>query len=323
MVPTISVVIPVFNRAEAVRRAIASVLAQTFGDFELIVVDDGSTDETVTSVAGFTDPRVRCIRHERKRGASAARNTGIRASTAPYVAFLDSDDEWLPTKLERQAQLFEGADDRLGFVYTGTERVYANGHVGTNIARRHADLTRQLLTINVVGETSVGMIRRRALEAVGGFDESLPASQDADLWLRLSEKFRADAVPDPLVRISKRDDPGRISVDAVSSTRGRELFLRKHAGKMKEQRVLHLFLRDLGWIYLRSARSPVSARRCYLDSLAAEPLAPKTWMMLLMVLLPSSWVDGLARLKHRIAMLRSSIRRNAGNEGNTVTRWLT
>src|SRR5688572_14374271 len=90
--PKVTVVIPVYNRAQAVRRAIASVLAQTFQDFEIVVVDDGSTDDSVRSVESFDDPRIRMIRHEGNLGGSVARNTGITAAVAPYVAFLDSDD---------------------------------------------------------------------------------------------------------------------------------------------------------------------------------------------------------------------------------------
>ena len=180
MSPKVSVVIPVFNRPAAVRRAIESVLAQTCQDFEIIVVDDGSTDATAASVAAFADRRITLIRHERNRGGSAARNTGIRASSAPYVAFLDSDDEWLPTKLERQLEVFERSSERLALVYTGAEWVFADGSVSRHIPRRQVDLTRALLTENVVGETSLGMVRRSALDAIGGFDESLPAAR---IWI--------------------------------------------------------------------------------------------------------------------------------------------
>ena len=189
MPPMVSVIIPVFNRPTAVRRAIESVLAQTFGDLELIVVDDGSTDTTPDVVARMLDPRIRLLRTDGNRGASAARNAGINHSTAPYVAFLDSDDEWLPTKLERQLQLFERGSERLGLVYAGTEQILPGGKVRVCVPRRRDDLRRMLLTENVVGETSIGMVRRLALERIGGFDETLPALQDMDLWLRICEEY--------------------------------------------------------------------------------------------------------------------------------------
>jgi glycosyltransferase involved in cell wall biosynthesis len=303
MPPKISVVIPVFNRPEAVCRAIQSALGQTCQDFEIIVVDDASTDTTPAALAAFTDPRIKVIRHARNRGGSAARNTGIRASSATYVAFLDSDDEWLPTKLERQLDLFERSDHRLGFVYTGAERVFPNGHVSRRIPRRHADLTRALLRKNAVGETSRGMVRRSALEAIGGFDESLPSCQDWDLWLRLSEKFEAAIIPDALVRVAYGNDPGRISSSVSATLSGRELYCRKHKEKMTRRGVLHVFLRDSGWCRQRLIPDTRGARGLYVEALRADPIAPFTFLLLLGTYVPASLTDQIARCKHLVARL--------------------
>ncbi|MFC6974687.1 glycosyltransferase family 2 protein [Halomicroarcula sp. GCM10025709] len=100
--PRVSVVVPTYNRADTVGRAVESALAQTVTDIEVVVVDDGSTDDTAAVVTGIDDERVRYLAHERNRGRSAARNTGIEAARGEYVAFLDSDDRWLPGKLDRQ-----------------------------------------------------------------------------------------------------------------------------------------------------------------------------------------------------------------------------
>ena len=112
--PKVSVIIPTYNRAHLVGRAIRSVLNQTYQDFEIIVVDDGSTDNTEEVVKSFNDPRIRYIRHEKNRGGSAACNTGIRAARGEYIAFQDSDDEWLPEKLEKQMQVFENTPTGVG-----------------------------------------------------------------------------------------------------------------------------------------------------------------------------------------------------------------
>jgi glycosyltransferase involved in cell wall biosynthesis len=318
MSPKVSVVIPVFNRPAPVRRAIESVLAQTCQDFEIIVVDDGSTDDTPATVEAIADPRITLVRHERSRGGSAARNTGIRASSAPYVAFLDSDDEWMPTKLVKQLAVFHRSGQRLGLVYTGTERVFADGSRSRQIPRRHDNLTRALLTENVVGETSVGMVLRSALQETGGFDEHLPASQDMDLWLRIADRFPADVVPEALVRVAKGNDSGRISANIVATTQGRELFRRKHREKLIRYGVLHLHLRESGWWYLRGARDRQQARRCCLEALAANPLAPATYFLLLMTCLPESWQDRLAGWKHQLTgRLRSGWDRS-GSSRNSV-----
>ena len=299
--PKVSVIIPVFNRSEAVRRAIESVLAQTCQDFEIIVVDDASTDSTPDVVTAFTDPRIRLIRHERNRGGSAARNTGIQASSAPYVGFLDSDDEWLPNKLERQLEVFERAGDQVGLVYAGSERVGEDGVVSRDLPRRHPNLTRTLLLENVIGETSVGLIRRSVLDKTGGFDESLPACQDVDLWLRICERFRSIPVSEVLVRVVKGNDSGRISTNIPHTILGRELYCRKHREKLIQHGVLHLFLRESGWWQQRRVRDARRARRFYVESLRAKPLAPWTYVLLLMSYQPMSWLDFEARCKHQVA----------------------
>ena len=307
MRPRVSVVIPVFNRAQAVERAIASVLAQTCQDFEIIVVDDGSTDTTISVVKAMTDPRIRLIRHEMNRGGGAARNTGYRAGSAPFVAFLDSDDEWLPTKLERQLEVFERGDDRLGLVYTGADRIYPDGTAKRYIPRRDADLARTLLTENVIGETSLGMVRRSALDAIDGFDESLPAAQDMDLWLRLCERFRAKLVPEALVRVNKANQ-GRITVNPVSTTTGRDRFRCKHQEKLVHHGVLHLYLRESGWRQQRVVRDQRVARRFYMESLRANPFALPTYFMFMTAFAPVSWLDRMAQLKNYLSRVVRSTR---------------
>jgi len=301
MAPKVSVVIPVFNRSAAVGRAIDSVLRQTCQDFEIIVVDDASTDATPAAVEALADRRITLIRHERNRGGSAARNTGIRAGSAPYVAFLDSDDEWLPTKLERQLEVFERSGSLVGLVYTGAERVFPDGSVSRYIPHRQADIIRALLKWNAVGETSLGMARRSALDAVGGFDESLPSCQDWDLWLRICERFPADVVPEALVRIANGDDMGRITVNVPRTVLGRELFCRKHRETLIRHGMLDVFLRESGWCQQRRVRDARLARGFYLESLKVKPVAPFVYLLLLSAYLPTSWFDQMARCKHLMA----------------------
>jgi glycosyltransferase involved in cell wall biosynthesis len=307
MSPSVSVVIPVFNRQEAVRRAIASVLTQTYQDFEIIVVDDASTDQTVSVIASIADPRIVLIRHVRRLGGSATRNSGITASRGSYVAFLDSDDEWMPDKLNRQIELFKRSNE-VGFVYAGYEIRLPDGDVMSHIPRVCTDLPGKLLIDNVVGGASVGMVRREVFERVGLFDETLRCAQDVDFWLRVSDAFPADFVPDVLVRIWQQNTVDRITTDIASLISGREVFFAKHRERMQRAGVVHLWLRNVGWFHHRLVGNRPAARSHYVAALRAKPLAPFTYVLLLSAWMPVSWLDRVAGVKHRLLALAGAIR---------------
>jgi len=117
--PAVSIIIQTYNRRQSIGRSIKSVLNQTYRDFELIIVDDGSTDNTKELVADFNDERIKYVRHEENKGEAAARNTGIKAARYDYIVYQDSDDKWLPEKLARQIELLENASPEVGVIYTG------------------------------------------------------------------------------------------------------------------------------------------------------------------------------------------------------------
>ena len=199
--PEVSVVIAVYNQARWVGEAIASVRTQTFADWELVVVDDGSTDATSEVVARHADDaRIRCLRQPHAERA-AARNRGIAATAAPLVAFLDADDWWLPTKLERQVAALAAAPEA-AFCYTPARFVDEDGRPLPLRKPVHAmagDVFGKLLRANVVILASV-VARRRCLEAVGAFDAGLPAfgCEDWDLWLRLARRWPVAVVDEEL-----------------------------------------------------------------------------------------------------------------------------
>ena len=186
--PEVSVIIPTFNRAHLIREALQSVFAQTFRGYEVIVVDDGSTDNTQEVLTPYLS-RIRYVRQE-NQGASLARNRGILLSQAPYVAFLDSDDKWTPEKLERQVAYLE-AHPNAGLVYgqmlsyslhdTDKKRI-----LPSKIVRSFQDLVRESNTI----PTSTVLVRRRCFETVGFFSPAFPVAEDFDLWLRIARHFR-------------------------------------------------------------------------------------------------------------------------------------
>jgi len=182
--PRVSVIIPTFNRSEKVVRAVSSVFNQDFRDFEIIVVDDGSTDNTHEALSKYMSA-IQYIRQPAK-GVSAARNRGIKSSTAPWIAFLDSDDYWLKEKLSVQ---IEFVDQNPNTVACQTEEIWIKNGRRVNPKKRHkkpsGNIFAQSLKLCLVSPSSV-IIKRSLFEDVGLFDETLPAAEDFDLWLRIS-----------------------------------------------------------------------------------------------------------------------------------------
>lgn len=199
---TVSVIIPTSNRAQIVSRAILSVLSQTYRDFELIIVDDASKDRTKEIVKEFTDPRIRYVRHFKKKGAGAARNTGIQIAKqeSEYIAFLDDDDEWLPTKLFKQVNMMRRSSESVGAIYTGVRKFNEEKKlVRVWVPIYQGYIYDKLLEKNCVGSTSAVLVRREVLDEVGGFDEKLPACLDWDMWLRIAKHYEFMYIPEILL----------------------------------------------------------------------------------------------------------------------------
>lgn len=191
--PHIAVVIPTHNRSWSLSRAIRSVLAQSFETYELIVVDDGSTDSTRELLSMF-EGRVRAL-HQENRGVSAARNAGVKESRAPWIAFLDSDDEWLPEKLQAQVEYLEANPD-LRICQT-LERWIRRGrfvNIPNTHQKRGGDIFRPSLRKCMITCSSV-MMQRTLFEQCGGFNQTLPACEDYDLWLRIARNHQVGLLP--------------------------------------------------------------------------------------------------------------------------------
>lgn len=199
--PTVSVIIPTYDRANLIDKAIKSVLNQTYKDLEIIVVDDGSTDNTEETVKNFTDFKIHYICHKHNRWASAARNTGIKASRGEYIAFLDSDDEWLPEKLDKQMKTFIGESSEVGVAYTGDYYVDEKdkGIKKVHIPRKERYIYGELLAGDYVGTPSALLAKKECFTKVGLFDEDLPACEDYDMWFRIAKYYKFRYVKDLLV----------------------------------------------------------------------------------------------------------------------------
>jgi len=193
----VSVIIPTYNRGEVLERAIKSVLAQTYENYELIVVDDGSTDNTSRILSKYGDK----IRYFSKLhgGVSSSRNFGLEKSEGTWVAFLDSDDYWLPQKLEKQIRFLQEHPDIL--VAQTDEKWIRNGKF-VNPMKKHRKYSGwifpQCLPLCIVSPSAV-IIHQRVFNDVGVFDENLPVCEDYDLWLRIAYKYQIALIPEKLI----------------------------------------------------------------------------------------------------------------------------
>jgi glycosyltransferase involved in cell wall biosynthesis len=208
MVSEISVVIPTFNRAAMVVEAVESVLAQEGVDFQLIVVDDGSTDDTSSRLHRFSS----AVHYDRqpRSGVSASRNRGVALSRAPLIAFLDSDDLWIPGKLQVQKNFMDG---HLEAMICQTEEIWVRNGRRLNPKIRHrkpsGDIFRRSLELCLVSPSAV-MIRRELFDRVGYFDETLPMAEDYDLWLRVAAGYPVYLLPEPMV-VKRGGHPDQLS----------------------------------------------------------------------------------------------------------------
>ncbi len=205
--PKVSVIIPTYNRAHFIAEAIQSVLDQTFTDFEIIVVDDGSTDNTKNVVDGFKDPRIKYI-YQENRGVANARNTSIKASSGEHIAFLDSDDMWLPENLELKVKLLDACPDA---ALVSSDYYIFDSDTGATLRRfwdnrpyryllELAEGTRQPVAFATLLTPTVALVRRHVFDEVGYFDESLQGSDDWDMWLRILPHFPIKMINLPLAR---------------------------------------------------------------------------------------------------------------------------
>jgi len=205
----VSVIIPAFNRALKVSRAISSVLYQTFTDYEIIVVDDGSTDGTRDAMRQFGD-KISFIRHRSNLGVSAARNTGIKGSNAPLIAFLDSDDYWLSEKLGVQVSFFKSHPEA---AIGQTEEIWIKNGRYANPKTRHlkpsGDVFEPSLKLCLISPSAV-MLKRSLLEEVGFFNEDLPVCEDYDLWLRIACRYPVHLINEKLV-VKEGGHPDQLS----------------------------------------------------------------------------------------------------------------
>lgn len=259
----VSIVLPTYNRAPVVGRAIKSVLDQTFQDFELIVVDDSSTDNTRSVVESIHDPRVRYVAHEKNRGLAAGRNTGARAARAPYIANQDSDDVWDRHKLKREVAVLDTADAHVGVVYSRIEKDFGDGkkeYIPSDERGTSGDIHERLLRGNFI-TMQAALMKKECFENVGGFDESLQALQDWDFWIRVSAHYEFVYVPEVGVHVAISSDS--ITKNKKKRLEARSRIIEKHREELQRHpRILAHHVFRVGHAYALSG--DMSRARKYL-----------------------------------------------------------
>jgi glycosyltransferase involved in cell wall biosynthesis len=231
---TVTVIVPVYNRERSIRRAIDSVRQQTFADWELIVVDDGSTDQSPAMVGAYQDERIRLMRTAKNGGAGAARNVGIQHSSSPFIALLDSDDVFHPEFLERSLSAWQGADETTGFSYTAVGDVEKIVVGASPVAQNVWIMPEWCKSLKhpYMGQLQVGtaagiVIHKKVFDAIGLFDERLRAAEDTDWFIRASEFFKGLPIPQVLI-FKDHDSSDRLTSNYCRNLEAYEIIVEKN-----------------------------------------------------------------------------------------------
>ncbi len=279
--PKVSVVIPTHNRAELLPLAVRSVLEQTFQDFEIIIVDDASKDNTKEVVQGFKDDRIKFLHRDTCGGDAVARNLGIAISKGEYIALLDDDDQWAPEKLEQQVNIFLNSLPNVGAVYTG--RVNIDGKTGEMLdvilAKKKGFLFDEFLNHFFITTSSV-MLRKECFNKVGLFDENIPYNSDFDMWIRVSKDFQFGCIEEPLTRYFIHQKTLSSNFDLV--IKGKEKILEKYAQwYVKHPKSFSREFLEIGILYCLNG-NPEEGRKAYLRAVLLDPFRIKPYLILVL-----------------------------------------
>lgn len=268
-IPNVSVVIPTYNRAHLVGQAIESVLHQTCQYFEIIVVDDASTDNTQEVVKGFGDPRIQYLLHEQNYGAPQARNSGAEVARYEYLAFLDSDDVWYPVFLERQLAVLNGFPPDVGMICCSMIQKQGESRRVVTPSARHLTFDGNLIQARGGLCSSSFVVRRSAFQEIGGFDVNFSSFQDFDFLLRMSASYRVEASDEILMEYRLGKDS--ISVNMDKRIKGLECIINTYQQDILRLELMHRYLFWLGQHHVLSGNLDVGRQ------LWAQALRYKVW----------------------------------------------
>lgn len=244
-----SIVLPVFNREKTVSNAIHSVLEQTFINWELLVIDDCSTDSTVNEISKFHDLRIRFFQNSINLGPAISRNRGIHQSKGEIICFLDSDDRFYPDFLKKVNLLYQTSSKQIGFSWTGLEVKYRNG-VKIEIWNPEIQVSPYYTFLKSlrIGTNSGLSVKKEVFEACGLFNEELSAAEDTELLLRIVQKFGFKVIQEPLIFIDKSGND-RLSLNYIKNAKSYNLFISQHWGFInKYPELKRKYLYKLMWL---------------------------------------------------------------------------
>lgn len=228
----VSIIIPTYNRSKLLKNAINSIINQTYQNFEIIIIDDCSTDDTLKVVKNFEDKRIKYLKNKVSLRATGSRNRGIENSNGDFIAFLDDDDEWYPQKLEMQLEKFK--DSKVGLVYGAIDLYFeALDFKYPTTPSKKGKLFKELLMKNHVGGTPSVMLRKAAL-GDNFFDVKFPAREEYDLWIKISKEWKIDYIKQPFVKAYYRNDIERISTNLENYIIGIEQLNLKYKKEIDE-----------------------------------------------------------------------------------------
>ncbi len=303
--PLVSVIIPTYNRSRMVQRAIRSVLNQTMPQFELIIVDDGSTDNTQDVLATYTDPRISVYVHPENLGCSTARNTGWQASKGKFIAFLDSDDAWLPKKLEKQLALFAKTNTpELGAVSCGVLNIQEDvAREQVWLPQSKGDVFEVRLGLREYYDTaSVWLIKRKYIERLDPpFDPQMDYAQVSDFLVRLSRLCHFDFVSEPLVRYYDHNQPPRNQLFPLyKKLHAYSHYIEKHRAEFERYPVAYSNVLTIRANRYLDAGDLAMARQDLTKAIRLHPGNRRAWVLLMAALLGKTAFSLARKIRRKV-----------------------
>lgn len=298
----VSIILPTYNRAVLLRMAINSVLSQSYQNFELIIIDDASSDQTEALVKSFRDKRIKYLRNKKRLGANWSRNIGIKKALGKYIAFQDSDDQWLPEKLGKQISIIEKSSPKVGAIYS--KCLYHKGDrkkviPSDRISKKEGCIHENLLNDNFITLPSL-LIKKECFNQIGYFDESLPRLQDWDLVLRISQYYQFIYINEILLHSNYT--PGSITSNKRAVIEALKLILKKNYKELLlHKKILSRYYFNLGSTYYKTETDLQEARKFIGKAINLNPLKILYLFSYICSFLGVNSYNKLSKLFHKVS----------------------